>query len=107
MGKMPKSQDDLRSFFEQDGGTFSESALYHFVFNDSVGELHMISLWPSQDDVTGSLIQLDLPKTELQAQLYLGKGTPTKRLRKIFEPWNPKFLFKPEAGYCLHPKYNV
>jgi hypothetical protein len=105
VAKLPKNQNDLRSFFEQNGGAFSESALYHFVFNDSMGELHVISLWPSQDDVIGSLIRYNLPEAELQPQIYLGKGTPTNRLRKIFEPWNPQFLTKPEAGYCLHPKY--
>ncbi|MBN2152125.1 MAG: hypothetical protein JW839_11800 [Candidatus Lokiarchaeota archaeon] len=106
VGKLPKNQIILRSFFEQNREPFCESALYHFVFTDSLGELHVISLWSSQDDIIDSLIRIDLPGLELQPHIYLGKGTPTKRLRKIFEPWNPKFLTKPEAGYCLHPKYS-
>jgi hypothetical protein len=70
-----------------------------------MGDFHIISLWPSQEDIINSLIQLDLPEAELRSQIYLGKENPTNRLKEIFEPWNPRFLAKPEAGYCLHPKY--
>jgi hypothetical protein len=105
VGKLPKNQITLRSFFEQNGGAFSESALYQFIFNDTMGELHIISLWPSQEDLINSLILLDLPEVELRPQIYMGKVSPAKRFKKIIEPWNPKFLTKPEAGYFLHPKF--
>jgi quinol monooxygenase YgiN len=105
VGKSSKEQNALRVFLEQNQGLLSESTIYQFSFNDPMGDFHIISLWPSQEDVIDSLIQLDLPSAELRSQIYLGKGNPTNRLRKIFEPWNPRFLTKPEAGYCLHPKY--
>ncbi len=105
VGKLPKNQNKLRIFLEQNARTFSESALYQFIFNDPMGYFHVISLWPSQEDLIDSLIHLDLPHVELRPQIYLGKIAPANRLNKIFEPWNPIFLTKPEAGYCLHPKY--
>lgn len=105
VGKFSKERDNLKAFLEQNEGSFSESAIYQFFFDDTVGDFHVISLWPSQEDVVNSLIQLELPEAELHLQIYLGKENPTSRLKKIFEPWNPRFLNKPEAGYCLHPKY--
>jgi hypothetical protein len=105
VGKLSKKQNNLKVFLEQNEGSFSESAIYQFLFNDPMGDFHIISLWPSQEDIINSLIQLDLPEAELRSQIYLGKGNPTNRLKGIFEPWNPRFLTKPEAGYCLHPKY--
>lgn len=105
VGKSSRQQDGLRVFLEQNAASFSKSAIYQFSFNDPMGNLHIISLWPSQEDVIDSLIQLDLPEAELRSQIYLGKGNPTDRLRRIFEPWNPEFCARPEAGYCLHPKY--
>lgn len=105
VGKLSKRQNNLEVFLEQNEGSFSESAIYQFLFNDSMGDFHIISLWPSQEDIVNSLIQLDLPEAELRSQIYIGQENPTNRLRKIFEPWNPRFLTKPEAGYCLHPKY--
>jgi quinol monooxygenase YgiN len=105
VGKLSKKQNNLRVFLEQNEGSFSESAIYQFFFNDPMGDFHIISLWPSQEDIISSLIQLDLPEAELRSQIYLGKENPTNRLKGIFEPWNPRFLTEPEAGYCLHPKY--
>ena len=105
VGKLSKKQDNLKVFLEQNEGSFSESAIYQFFFNDPMGDFHIISLWPSQEDIVNSLIQLDLPEAELRSQIYLGKENPTNLLKEIFEPWNPRFLTKPEAGYCLHPKY--
>jgi hypothetical protein len=105
VGKLSKKQNNLKIFLEQSEGSFSESAIYQFFFNDPIGNFHIISLWPSQEDIINSLIQLDLPEVELRSQIYLGKENPTNRLKKIFKPWNPKFLIKPEAGYCFHPKY--
>jgi hypothetical protein len=105
VGKLPKNQNKLKVFLEQNIGSFSESALYQFVFNDPMGDLHIISLWPSQEDLIDSLNHLDLPNVELRPQIYLGKAAPAERFKKIFEPWNPRFLTKPEAGYCLHPKW--
>ncbi len=105
VGKLSKKQNILKIFLEQNEGLLSESAIYQIMFKDPIGDFHIISLWSSHDDIINSLIQLDLPKTELQSQIYLGKKNPTNQLKKILKPWNPKFLTKPEAGYCLHPKY--
>ena len=105
VGKISNNQDILKTFLEQNEGSFSESAIYQMMFKDPIGDFHIISLWSSQDDIINSLIQLDLPKIELQSQIYLGKRNPTNQLKESFEPWNPKFLTEPEAGYCLHPKY--
>ena len=104
VGKSSKNQENLQALLEQDGGLFSESALYQLSFQDPTGDFHFISLWPSQEDIIASQIQVELPETELHAQIYLGE-TLTNRIQKIFEPWNPEYLKVPEAGYCIHPKY--
>jgi quinol monooxygenase YgiN len=105
VGNLSKKQENLQIFLEQNEGLFSESALYQLSFKDPLGDFHIISLWPSQEDIINSLIQLDLPEMELYSQIYLGNEIPPNHLKKIFEPWNPEFLTAPEAGYCLHPKY--
>ena len=105
VAKFSKNQENLETFLEQNEGLFSEAALYHFSFNDPIGDSHIISLWPSQEDVINSLGQLDLPNMELRPQIYLGKKSPKSPLKNIFEPWNPEFLAEPESGYCLHPQY--
>jgi hypothetical protein len=105
VGKLSKERNNLKAFLEQNEGSFSESAIYQFFFDDTIGDFHVISLWPSQEDIVNSLTQLELPEAELRSQIYLGKENPTNQLRRIFEPWNPRFLNKPEAGYCVHPKY--
>ncbi len=105
VGKWSKTQDTLQIFLEQNKRSFFGSVLYQFVFNNPTGDFHMISLWPNQNDMIYSLNQLDLPEAEIRAQIYLGKERPTKQLKKIFAPWKPEYRTKPEAGYCLHPKY--
>jgi hypothetical protein len=105
VGKLSKEPKNLRGFLEQHARLLSESAIYQFFFQDALGAFHLISLWPTQKDLINSLRQLDLPETDLQSQIYLGDKSPTNHLKTIFEPWNPKFLTTPEAGYCFHPKY--
>ncbi len=105
VGKWSKKYDYIQEFLEQNEGSFSGSALYQFAFKDPTGNFQVISLWPSQEDLINSLIHLHLPEGELRSQIYIGKETPSDQLREIFEPWKPEFLTKPEAGYCLHPKY--
>ncbi len=105
VGKWSKTQNQLHGFLDQNESSFFESALYQFVFNDPTGDFHIISLWPNQNDIINSLIQFDLPDVEIRAQIYLGKETPTNQLKRIFAPWKPEYRTKPEAGYCLHPKY--
>ena len=105
VGKWSKTQDNLQVFLEQNKRSFFESTLYQFVFNDPTGDFYMISLWPNQNDIISSLVQFGLPEVEMRSQIYLEKETPTKQLKKIFAPWKPEYRTKPEAGYCLHPKY--
>jgi quinol monooxygenase YgiN len=105
VGKFSKEQNSLKVFLEQNEGPFSESAIYQFFFDDPMGDSYIISLWPSEESMISSLIQLELPEAELCSQIYLGKEGPTSRSRRIFVPWKTRFLSKPEAGYCLHPSY--
>jgi hypothetical protein len=104
VGKSTQGQDNLLAFLKQQEGLFSDSALYQLAFQDPARDFHLISLWPSQEDILNSIVQLDLPEMDLYAQIYSGQ-THTNLLEQVFKPWHPEFFTEPEAGYCLHPKW--
>jgi hypothetical protein len=105
IGRFPENIGIISSL-ESIEAIFSELALYHIVLRDPEGELHLVTLWSTQNTVINALEGVELPELEFQSsQVYNGSDKASSRLINVFEPWNPEYLTEPEAGYCLHPGY--